>query len=287
MTHSLTQSLLVEPCRMVAGLWGRRDLIWQFTLRSIELRHRGSRLGALWALINPLSMLTLYFVIFGIIYDQRFHVLQDETKYDFLLAMFLGLSLFHAFSETLGWAPTLITSNPNFVKKVVFPLEVLPVAQIGAAVFHLSVSLGLVLFGALVSSICKIGATHISWHLLWLPVLIVPLMMLSLGIAWLLAAIGVFVRDIGQVTAFLVTVLLFASAIMFPVAQILEKAPQLWTILRFNPILQIVDLARHVVLWDQSMPFHKLAYVYACALVIFGVGAASFSLLRKSFAEVI
>ncbi len=127
--------LLVEPVRMVAGLWSRGDLIWQFTQRNIELRHRGSRLGAFWALLNPLSMLALYGVVFGVIYDQRFNVLPGETGYDFLLALFLGLALFHMFSETLAWAPGVITANPNFVKKVVFPLEVLPLAQIGAAAF--------------------------------------------------------------------------------------------------------------------------------------------------------
>src|SRR6187549_2089874 len=124
-TKSLWTALVVEPWQMLAGLWHRRDLIVQFTQRAIELRHKGSRLGAFWALLNPLSMLALYFVVFGVIYNTRF---RDESVFDFSLALFLGLSLFHAFSETLSLAPTLITGNPNFVKKVVFPLEVLPVA---------------------------------------------------------------------------------------------------------------------------------------------------------------
>ena len=266
---------------MVGGLWKRRELISQFTRRNIELRHRGSRLGAFWALINPLSMLALYYVIFGVIYETKFNVLKGETGFDVLLAMFLGLSLFHAFSETLSWAPTLITTNPNFVKKVVFPLEVLPVAQIGAAAFHLAVSLSLVLAGSV------FGTAGISWHIAWLPVLVLPLLLLSLGMAWLLAAAGVFLRDIGQLSAFAVTVLLFASAVMFPAAMIAERSEKLWTILRLNPLLQIVDLARHVVLWHQPMPLHKLAYIYGCALVVFVGGAVFFALLRRSFAEAI
>ena len=148
MTKNLTNALIVDPLRMVGGLWTRRELIAQFTRRNIEMKHRGSRLGAFWALINPLSMLGLYYVVFGIIYNTKFNVLPGETAIDVLLAMFLGLSLFHAFSETLSWAPGLITTNPNFVKKVVFPLEVLPVAQIGAAAFHLAVGLALVLLGS-------------------------------------------------------------------------------------------------------------------------------------------
>ena len=281
MTKNLTHALIVDPLRMVGGLWTRRELIAQFTRRNIELKHRGSRLGAFWALINPLSMLGLYYVVFGVIYNTKFNVLPGETAIDVLLAMFLGLSLFHAFSETLSWAPGLITTNPNFVKKVVFPLEVLPVAQIGAAAFHLAVGLGLVLIGSF------FGTAGLTWHVLWLPVLVLPLLMLSLGLAWLLAAAGVFLRDIGQLSAFVVTMLLFASALMFPATKIAEQSLELWAVLQLNPLLQIVDLARNVVLWHQPMPLGWLAYIYACALVVFVGGAVFFALLRRSFAEAI
>lgn len=277
---SVLHALVVDPFRMVTGLWARRELIGQFTRRNIELRHRGSRLGAFWALINPLTMLVLYYVIFGVIFGTKFQG-KEEPPLDGLLAMFLGLSLFHAFSETLSWAPGLITTNPNFVKKVVFPLEVLPVAQIGAAAFHLLVSVSLVLIGSIFS-------THgISWHFLWLPVLVLPLLMLSLGTAWLLAAIGVFVRDVGQLSAFAVTVLLFASAVMFPKEMIIERAPAIWQVLQYNPVLQIVDLARHAALWQEPMAVDTLVFVYAMAAIVLGVGAVFFALLRKSFAEVI
>ena len=278
---TLATALILDPLRMVGGLWTRRELIGQFTRRNIELRHRGSRLGAFWALLTPLSMLGLYYVVFGVIYETKFKVLPNETGFDVLLAMFLGLSLFHAFSETLSWAPGLITTNPNFVKKVVFPLEVLPVAQIGAATFHLAVSLGLVLIGSV------FGTVGLSWQVLWLPVLVLPLLLLSLGMAWLLAAAGVFLRDIGQLSAFVVTMLLFASAVMFPATMIAQRSEKLWAVLRLNPLLQIVDLARNVVLWHQPMPLDWLAYIYACALVVFAGGAVFFALLRRSFAEAI
>ena len=281
MTKALATALIVDPLKMVGGLWARRELIGQFTRRNIELRHRGSRLGAFWALINPLSMLVLYYIVFGVIYETKFNVLPGETGFDVMLAMFLGLSLFHAFSETLSWAPGLITTNPNFVKKVVFPLEVLPVAQIGAAAFHLAVGLGLVLIGSV------FGTAGLTWHVVWLPVLIVPLLMLSLGMAWLLAAAGVFLRDIGQLSAFVVTMLLFASAVMFPATMIAQKSPELWRVLRLNPLLQIVDLSRNVVLWHQPMSLPWLAYVYGFAFVVFIGGAVFFALLRRSFAEAI
>ena len=167
---------LLNPWQIGANLWRFRELIWQFTLREIQLRHRGSRLGAIWALVNPLSMLALYYFVFGVIYESRFKVIAHETDYDFALALFLGLSLFHVFSETLGWAPTLISSNPNFVKKVVFPLEILPVAKVGDAAFHLLVGLALVVAGS------AFGTMGLTWHMLWLPVLLLPLLLLALGL---------------------------------------------------------------------------------------------------------
>jgi lipopolysaccharide transport system permease protein len=278
MTKALVTALIVDPWRMVIGLWGRRELIAQFTRRNIELRHRGSRLGAFWALINPLSMLALYFVVFGLIYGQRFKVRPDETAYDFALALFLGLALFHAFSEALAWAPTVITSTPNFVKKVVFPLEVLPVANMGGTAFHLIVSLGLILIGSLFGHTISLG-----WDVLWLPVLLLPLFLIGQGVAWGLAAAGVFLRDIGQLTPFASTALLFGSAVMYPPSQIPESMQ--W--IRFNPLLQIVDLARQTVLWHQPMATNKLLFVYGAASFTFIAGAVFFALLRKSFAEVI
>lgn len=268
---------LINPWRVVTNVWQHRELAWQFTRREIQLRHKGSRLGAVWALVTPLSMLTLYFFVFGLIYKMRFGVIANETHYDFALALFLGLSLFHVFSEALGWAPAVITSNPNFVKKVVFPLEILPLAKLGDSAFHLMVSLALIVVGSVFSS------PGLTVNVLWLPVLVLPMLMLGLGVAWALAAIGVFFRDISQMTAFVTTATLFSSAIFFPTSRLTPP----WDILRYNPILQIVDLARHVVLWHEPMSWTRLGYVYGVALIVVMVGHALFTLLRRSFAEVI
>src|SRR5215207_5971446 len=106
----------------------KRDLWWQFTVRAVEMKHRGSYLGFIWAVLNPLLMAALYVVVFGVVFKGRFHALPDETGVDYALGVFLGLVLFHLVSETLGAAPHFIVSQPNLVKKVVFPLEVLPLA---------------------------------------------------------------------------------------------------------------------------------------------------------------
>jgi lipopolysaccharide transport system permease protein len=277
MARNLFHSLIVDPARMVGGLWSRRGLVWQFTRRNIELRHRGSRLGPIWALLTPLSMLVLYFVVFGVIYGQRFGVLPEETRLDFSLALFLGLTLFHAFSETLSASPGLIVANPNFVKKVAFPLEALPVAQLGATVFHLLVGLGLVLFGGLFTS------TGLTLAVFWLPLLVLPLLLIALGVAWAAAAVGVFVRDLGQTTSFISTALLFASAVMYPPS----KIPPELGLLHWNPLLRLIDLSRRVVLWHEPLPWEPLLELYAVGLGTCLVGAVLFSLLRRSFAEVL
>jgi len=279
-SDSVSLAGLLNPAPIFANLWRRRALAWQFARREIEIRHRGSRLGPFWALLNPLSILLLYWFIFGLIFKGGFGVVPGETQFDFVVAMFFGLSLFHVFAETLGWSPVIISGNPNFVKKVVFPLEVLPVAKIGDAAYHLAVSLTLV-----IASSC-FSTAGIGWSVLWLPVFVLPVLLMALGLAWALAAIGVFLRDISQLTAFISTAVMFASAVMFSPDRI-RTLPQAWQILRFNPLLQVLDVGRRVVLWHEAMTWWKLGYIYACALVALVVGHALFTLLRRSFAEAI
>src|SRR5690606_23088229 len=122
-------------------LWRHRELLWQFTMRNVELRHKGSHLGLIWSFLNPMLMLGLYVLVFGYIFDGSFGVLPNETRVDFGLGIFLGLTLYHFAAEVLVTAPGIVVSNPNFVKKVVFPLEILPAANVGAAVIHLLIGL--------------------------------------------------------------------------------------------------------------------------------------------------
>ena len=150
-----------------ADLWAHRELLWQFTLRNVEVRHKGSHLGLIWSFLNPLLMLGLY-VRIGI-FGGSFGILPNESRVDYALGIFLGLTLFHFVSEVLGIAPSIIVGNPNFVKKVVFPLEILPAANVGGAIFHMLISLALVLLSIV------IFGTSLSFGVLWLPVIILPL----------------------------------------------------------------------------------------------------------------
>ena len=265
----------------LANLAQKRELWWQFTVRAVELRHRGSYLGIVWAVLNPLLMLLVYYIVFGRIFGGSFKVLPDETTADFVLAVFCGLIVFHLIAETMTQSPMVIVTNPNLVKKVVFPLEVLPLAQLGAAWFHFFISLGLMLAGALI-----FGRGLSVAALVWLPIVMLPLVLLSVGIAWLCSALGVFFRDLTQLMPFLAQVGLYASAVFYPVAKAKEHS-MVWTFLQWNPLLHTINLARNALLWDQPINVIHLGYTYAFSLGLFLLGAWAFRKLQPAFADVI
>jgi lipopolysaccharide transport system permease protein len=263
----------------VSGMARKRDLWWQFTVRAVESRYRGSFLGILWAVLNPMLMLSIYFVVFGLIFGGHFRDLKVESLKDYAMAMFLGLTLYQLLAETLGASPLLITGNSNLVKKVVFPLEILPLAQAGGLWFNLAIGLVLALGGWLV-----IGNSFTLVGLLWLPVILAPLLMLSAGLAWLFAALGVFYRDLAQAMPFVAQVIMYSSAVFYPVSRI--TAP-LWAFLKWNPFLQTVVLAREAVLWNLPINLKALAYTYAAGIASMVIGRWVFQKLRPAFADVI
>ncbi|HTB80559.1 MAG TPA: ABC transporter permease [Opitutaceae bacterium] len=265
----------------VAGFARKRDLWWQFTVRAIEMRHRGSYLGMLWSVLNPLLMLSLYMFVFGVIFKSKFGVLPQETPVDVALTIFLGLILYHVIAETLAVGPTIIVSTPNLVKKVVFPLEVLPLAQLGAFWFHLLISLGLLLIGMVV-----MGRSLTLAGLLWLPAVLLPQLLLTAGLCWFLAALGVFFRDINQVIQFASQIMLWASAIFYPISRF-RGSPVVWNLLKWNPLLQTVQLARDALLWHQPVNLTHLTYTYAAGLATFIAGGWFFRKMQPAFADVI
>jgi lipopolysaccharide transport system permease protein len=264
------------------SLWNnftlKRDLWWQFTVRAVEMKHRGSYLGFLWAVLNPLLMAALYVSVFGYIFKGRFHVLPDETGVDYAIGVFMGIVCFHMVVETISAAPLYIVSQPNLVKRVVFPLEMLPLSQIGAYWFHAMISLVLCLIAQ-----ATIGR-GLGWGLLWLPVILIPLLFLTAGLAWFLAALGVFFRDVSQVVGVVGQILLWTSAVFFAPQTL---PPAAWMILKWNPLLHTVDLARHAVLWGSPLNLHHLAYTWVAGLAMLWFGAWFFRTSKRTFAEII
>jgi lipopolysaccharide transport system permease protein len=222
-------------------------------------------------------MLGLYVMIFGYIFGGKFGIVPNETTLDYALGIFLSLTLYHFVAEVIGMSPGLIVANPNFVKKVVFPLEILPAASVLGAAFHLLISLALTLVG-----IVLLGpGLHVG--LLWLPIIIVPLLPLGLGVGWLISALGVFFRDISQVTQFVSIALMWGSAIFFSA----EKYPDAWPYLRWNPILLDIQLARDAALWGRALNMSHLAYVHGFSLAACLLGHLAFRKLKPAFADVL
>lgn len=261
------------------SLLRHRDLVVQFTQRELRLRHRGSRLGHFWALLSPMTMLALYLFVFGFIMGGTFREGVGETRFDYALSLFLGLCLFHVVSETMAAGPNLIVAQPNFVKKVVFPLEIIPFSNVATSLYHALLSIFLLL------AIAPFSHYGVSWTgALALPVLLLPLALIALGLAWGLAALGVYVRDIAHLAPFLSTALMFSSGVFYAPKKI---PPEIWSFLQYNPLLLIVDEARRLLLWQLPLDFGALAYIYAFALFSVALGYTLFALLRPYFAEVI
>lgn len=262
----------------LSGFARKRELWWQFTVRAVEIRHRGSYLGAVWLVLNPLLMLTMYVTVFGVIFGSK--LTEKSDKIDFALAVFLGLSLFHVLSETIAASPHLIVGNPNLVKKVVFPLEVLPLANVSAYWFHFLINLGLLFVGAML-----VGKPVYFTGLLWMPLILIPHILLTMGLSWFLSAVGVFFRDINQLTQVLAQVILYASAIFYSTTK--AYGTSWWTVLKWNPMLHTVELSRQALLWNQSFNPKHLAYTWIAGAVVCLVGRVFFQKTKHAFADVI
>lgn len=270
---------LLFPVDIVRGLFANRLLLWQFAVRNIRARHKGSYLGVAWMVLNPLLMMSLYSFVFGVIFNGRYGIGPDETALDYALGVFLSLTIFQLIAEVMGVSTTIILGNTNIVKRVVFPLEILPVAQVGASIYHFLISISLVFVAILVFG------RELSWYALWLPVLVLPVILFSMGLGWFFSAIGVYVRDIGQLMQFLTLALMYSSAIFYPIDKVIVAG--FYPILKFNPLAHIVEEARRIVLWHQPLHFEPMLYVYLSSMTVFIVGYAVFMRLKKGFADVL
>lgn len=266
-----------SPIEMFACAWQHRQLITSLVKREVVGRYRGSVLGVLWSFFNPIFMLSVYTFIFSVVFKARWGS-TDGGNSEFALILFAGLLVFNLFSECVSRAPSLITSNVNYVKKIVFPLEVLPYVVLGAALFHMLVNFCVwLLFYLIFFGLPKLSA-------LLFPLTILPLVFLALGASWLLASLGVFIRDIGQIVNLAVTILLFMSPIFYPMSAL---PPNYQIFLQLNPLAIIVEQVRDVLIWGNSINiFNYIAYL-AVTFIVAVLGFMWFQKTRKGFADVI
>jgi len=261
----------------LADIWARRGLLYRLIWREVLGRYRGSWLGLAWSFAAPLFLLALYSFVFGVVFKARWPQQPTPEPVGFALALFAGLIVFGLVSDVLGRAPTLVTSQPNYVKKVVFPLELLPLAALGAALFHALAS-----FGVLLAALALSGRLVAGVWLL--PVLLAPLLLCLAGLAWLLAALGVFVRDTAQAMGMVTTALLFLSPVFYPLSA-LPEALQPWLLL--NPLTVPVEAVRAAVLWGEPVDWAMLGGYSLAAIAIAAAGLAFFRRTRPGFADVL
>lgn len=268
----------IAPLAMFNHLWRHRYLLVRMVKRDVAGRYRGSMLGLAWSFFHPLIMLAVYTFVFTVVFNARWGMEAEGGRGVFALQLFAGLVVHGIFAEVLTRSPSLILSNVNYVKKVVFPLAILPLVTLGSALFHAAVSLVVLLLAQLVLS-ATLPATF------WLaPVVLLPLVVLAAGISWLLASLGVFLRDIGQTMGLLATVLLFLSPIFYP----LEALPeQFHPFILLNPLTFIIEQLRLVVIAGQFPDWPGLLKYQVMATLVAWLGHGWFQKTRKGFADVL
>jgi lipopolysaccharide transport system permease protein len=257
--------------------WKYRQLIWQLAKREVIGRYRGSMMGLLWSFFNPIFMLTVYTFFFSIVYKARWGT-GSSSKFDFAITLFAGLIPFTLFSECLNRAPHLIINNVNYVKKVIFPLDILPWVNLGSALFHAGMSL-------IVLLLFFIGVNHtLNWTVIFLPVVNLPLVFLILGLSWFLASLGVFVRDVTHTITILTTALLFLSPVFYSLSAIPEPYK---TFIYLNPLTAIIEQNRAIIIAGQLPDWHLFSISLLMSIFVAWLGYTWFAKTRHAFADVI
>lgn len=266
-----------SPREMVASLWRNHNLITASVRREVLGRYRGSVMGILWSFFNPLFMLVVYTVVFSVVFKARW-VAGSDSKTEFALVLFAGLMMFSLFAECINRAPGLILSNVNYVKKVVYPLEILPAVTLLSAMFHMLISLVV----WLLAYCLFFGVPHVT--ALLLPVIVLPFVMFIMGLSWALASLGVYLRDVSQIIGVVTSVLMFMSPIFYPVSALPENYRQL---LYLNPLTPVIEMTRDVLYWGKIPYAHVLGMYWLATAVIAWLGFAWFQKTRKGFADVL
>lgn len=253
-------------------------LIWQLAKRDVASRYRGSMLGLLWSFGRPVLMLAVYTFVFSVIFKVRWHQgdVQDN-RVNFAIVLFAGLIVHGLLAECMTRAPTLVLSNVNYVRKVIFPLDSLTYVMLVSALFHTGISFIVMLAAQLIF----VGLPPLTFLLL--PLVLLPMIPLCLATGWILSSIGVFLRDIGEISAIMVTILLFLSPIFFPVQQFPE---QLRFLLYYNPLTLIIEAVRDVAVFGRQPDWLGLGLYTALATLLAQAGFWLFNKSRRGFSDV-
>ncbi|NHN34271.1 ABC transporter permease [Paenibacillus agricola] len=269
--------MFLNPFIILKNLWSHKELIKSFSKREVISKYKGSILGIMWSFITPLLMLAVYTFVFSEVFNAKWGTGSD-SKIEFAIIIFCGLITFSIFGDVISRSPYLILGNANYVKKVVFPLEILPVVALGSALINSLISMGILI-------VCVgIFMNAIHWTLIFIPLVLCPLMLLSLGLGWLLSSLGVYLRDIAQVITIAVQALMLLSPIFYPVTSIPKD---LLFIYYFNPVGYVVEDMRRVMIWGQMPDWNVWGIEMIIGLVVFYLGYIWFHKTKSGFADVI
>jgi lipopolysaccharide transport system permease protein len=284
MTHSQVSTnphlaYTISPIVLVKNLWRNKQIIAQMTRREVAARYKGSALGLMWSLFNPILMLIVYTFVFSEIFKARWGGAGgDDSKTQFAVVLFVGIIVLNLFCDVINRAPTLIIANANFVKKVIFPVEVLSLVTVFAALFNSLINIAVLLVALLVFN------GNIPWTAIFIPLVILPLVTLMLGMSWFLASLGVFIRDVGQTVTIVTTVLMFLSPVFYPLDAVPERFRQF---ILLNPLTFIIEQSRAVLIWGSLPDWKGLLMYFAASAVVAFVGYVWFQKTRKGFADVL
>lgn len=267
-----------HPFLLTAILIGNGPLILHMTRRQLALRYKGSVLGWLWSLVQPLMMLTVYAFVFGIVFKARWGTSPDGGAVDFAAVMFCGMATFNLFSETVNGAAPSVLQNVNLVKKVVFPLEILPIVHLASAV-----ALGLVWFFLLFAGAALLG---ISFHatMFLLPPLLIPVLLTALGVACFVASASVYVRDTPHLVGVVTQILFFMTPIFYPAELVPER---LRWVLEINPLSSMIEQVRDVLLFGRWPDWSVFGMNLVIAFIVCRLGLCWFLKTKKGFADVL
>jgi lipopolysaccharide transport system permease protein len=264
--------------REAARTWALPSLAWRLARRDIETRYRGSALGLLWAFVNPIALLVIYTYVFGVVFEARWPRSGGTSLGSFALTLFCGLIAFNVLSECLARAPTLLLTVPHYVKRIIFPIEILPVSLVGSALFHGLVNVLVLLAASLVIT------GHVPWTSALLPVVLLPLVLLALAVVWVLSSVGAFVRDLTQVVTLVSQALMFGSPIFYPEEALPSMLRRGMT---FNPLAWLVENARRVLLWGELPDWGGLAAWTLATGLLSLLAYAWFMKTKRAIADVV
>ncbi len=263
--------------QMIKTCWNFREMIFQLTKNEIVKRYKGSYAGVLWSLLTPLLMLAIYTFVFSFVFTPRWAVNHSQASSSFALVLFCGLTVFTIFSDVIARSPGLITGNANYVKKIIFPLELLPVSIVGCAVFN-----SLFGFGVLLAAQFLLQG-FIPWTAVFLPAVLLPFILLTMGFCWLISSLAVYLRDIENIVGFALTGLMFMSPVFYPLESIPRKLQWLFFL---NPVTYAVEDARNVLLWGNPPNWGIWGLECGAGLLVLLLGYMWFQKIREGFADV-